>query len=126
MSITHLTRAGGQAGADPEWLVIGRAADIPPLEGRSVTVEGRRIAVFRLDGGWAAIDQACPHRSGPLADGIVADGCVTCPLHNQRFSLLTGERKDGAGQGVRTYEMRERYGALELRRADLAALEPAA
>lgn len=126
MSITHLTRAGGQAGADADWLMIGRAADIPPMEGRSVTVEGRRIAVFHLPGGWAAIDQACPHRRGPLADGIVAESCVTCPLHNQRFSLLTGERQDGAGEGVRTYEVRERHGALELRRADLAVLEPAA
>lgn len=99
------------------WLRIGRAADVPLLEGRSVEVQGRRIAVFRLPDGWAAIDHACPHRGGSLSDGIVADRCVTCPLHNQRFSLDTGKRQDAPGEGVRTYEIRERDGQLELRRA---------
>jgi nitrite reductase (NADH) small subunit len=127
MSVAALNRDAGRAGRDEQWLVIGRAADVPLLEGRSVEVHGHRIAVFRLAGGWAAIDQACPHRGGPLGDGIVADGCVTCPLHNHRFSLLSGERQDGDGPGVRIYEVRERGGRLELRRADLdARLEPAA
>jgi nitrite reductase (NADH) small subunit len=113
--------------AGGEWLRVGVAADVPLLEGRSVEVNGRRIAVFRLPDGWAAIDHACPHTGGPLADGIVAARCVTCPLHNQRFSLETGERQDAPGEGVRTYEVRERAGQLELRRADLGdRLEPAA
>jgi len=116
-----------EIGAAGSWVRIGRAADIPMLEGRSVGVGGRRIAVFRLPGGWAAVDHACPHRAGPLSDGIVAEDCVTCPLHNQRFSLRTGARLDGDGPGVRTYEIRERDGLLELRRADLAErLDPAA
>lgn len=101
------------------WLRIGSAADVPMLEGRSVEVDGRRIAVFRLPDGWAAIDHACPHRGGPLGDGIVADRCVTCPLHNRRFSLQTGQRQDAPGEGARIYEVRERDGALELRRPDV-------
>jgi nitrite reductase (NADH) small subunit len=96
------------------WLRIGRAEDIPRLEGRSVRIGERRVAVFRLPGGWAAIDHACPHKGGPLSDGIVADGCVTCPLHGQRFSLRTGERQDADGAGVQTYEVRECDGYLEL------------
>ena len=110
-----------------EWFPIGRAADVPMLEGRSVRVGGRRIAVFRLPDGWAAIEHSCPHKGGPLADGIVADRCVTCPLHNQRFSLQTGERQDAEGEGVQTYAVREREGQLELRRAEFAVrLERAA
>ncbi len=103
--------------AEPEtlqWVRIGRAADVPELEGRSVRVGDRRIAIFRTPAGWAAIDHACPHRSGPLSDGIVTDSCVTCPLHGQRFSLHTGERQDGDGPGVHTYDVRERDGDLEL------------
>ena len=96
------------------WVRIGRVADVPYLEGRSVRVGDTRVAIFRLAGGWAAIDYACPHKGGPLSDGIVADHCVTCPLHGQRFSLLTGERRDADGEGVRTYEVRERDGYLEL------------
>ena len=122
-----VARIDAPAGLANPWVRIGRAADVPLLEGRSVEVAGRRIAVFRLSDGWAAIDHACPHRGGPLGDGIVADRCVTCPLHNQRFSLHTGEREDGDGPGVRTYRVRERNGVLELCRSDLdERLEPAA
>ena len=96
------------------WVRIGRVADVPYLEGRSVRVGDMRVAIFRLAGGWAAIEHACPHKGGPLSDGIVADDCVTCPLHGQRFSLLTGERQDGDGAGVRTYEVRERDGQLDI------------
>jgi nitrite reductase [NAD(P)H] small subunit len=124
MNVSELSRG---ARIDDGWVTVGSAADVPLLEGRSVDVNGRRIAVFRLPDGWAAIDHTCPHRGGPLSDGIVAGGCVTCPLHNQRFSLVSGERQDATGPGVRTYDIRERDGRLELHAADLLAeLESAA
>ena len=84
------------------------------LEGRSVQFGAHRVAIFRLAEGWAAIDHRCPHEGGPLADGIVADACVTCPLHGWRFDLHTGERQ-GGDEHVRTYEIRERDGLLELK-----------
>ena len=83
------------------------------LEGRSVDVDGTRIAVFRTADGFRAIDHVCPHEGGPLADGIVAGGCVTCPLHNLRFDLTTGESTDGTRR-VRTYAVVERGGELWL------------
>ena len=92
---------------------IGRADDVPMLEGRSVTIGGRRIAVFRTPDGFRAIEGACPHAGGPLADGIVADRCVTCPLHGWRFDLDTGEARN-ADARVRTYEVLERDGELWL------------
>lgn len=94
---------------------IGRAADIPEMEGRSVEVAGRRIAVFNLPSGFAAIDADCPHNGGPLSDGLVADSCVTCPLHNWRIDLWTGEVVSGGEGGVRSYEVVERGGELFLR-----------
>lgn len=69
---------------------VGSPHDIPMLEGRDATVDGRRVAVFRLPTGFSATDAACPHKGGPLSDGLVADGCVTCPLHNWRLDLTTG------------------------------------
>jgi NAD(P)H-dependent nitrite reductase small subunit len=120
-SVSVVERAQSAAGGLP-WIAIGRASDVPMLEGRSVEAAGRRIAVFRLPDGWAAIDHVCPHRGGPLADGIVADRCVTCPLHNQRFSLVSGAREDAPGPGVRAYPVRERDGLLELDPDRLAAL----
>ncbi len=56
-----------------------------------MTVAGRPIAVFNTETGWYAIDSTCTHMGGPLADGIVADGSVACPLHDRRFQLATGE-----------------------------------
>jgi nitrite reductase (NADH) small subunit len=100
-----------------EWVAVGRAADVPLLEGRSVRVGGARLAIFRLPEGWAAIDHACPHEAGPLSDGLVADACVTCPLHGWRFDLRTGERA-GGGPGVAVHEVRERDGVLEVRLAE--------
>ena len=69
--------------------------DVPMGEGRAITIAGRRIAVFRAPTGWYALDHACPHLGGPLADGIVSDCSVICPLHARRFDLATGRALSG-------------------------------
>lgn len=95
---------------------IGRVGDVPMLEGRSVGLAGRRVAVFRMPDGHHAIGAACPHAGGPLADGLVADTCVTCPLHGWRFDLRTGAGL-GDHAGVTVHEVLERDGELWLRLA---------
>ncbi len=70
---------------------VCRVEDVPLGEGRAVEIDGHRVAVFQTRNGWYALDQRCPHKGGPLTDGIVADGCVTCPLHDRRFDLATGQ-----------------------------------
>ncbi len=106
-------RCDGSGGAVivSTWINVGRAEDVPMLEGRTVTVESRRVAIFRLPDGWAAIDAMCPHKGGPLQDGLVADRCVTCPLHNRRFDLHTG-RQQGGEDRVAVHEIDERGGEL--------------
>jgi nitrite reductase [NAD(P)H] small subunit len=74
-----------------------RVDDVPPGEGRALTIEGRRVAIFRSAAGWFALDAVCPHRGGPLEDGIVCDRAVICPLHDRRYDLQTGAAL-GAGQ----------------------------
>jgi nitrite reductase (NADH) small subunit len=64
--------------------------DVPLNEGRVVSINERPIAVFRTDAGWYALDNTCTHMGGPLADGMVADESVACPLHERRFELATG------------------------------------
>jgi len=99
------------------WVPVGRASDVPEYEGRNVQFGADRVAIFRLPDGWAAVSAACPHEGGPLADGIMADACVTCPLHGWRFDLHSGARQGGDEQ-LQTWAVRERDGLLELRVAD--------
>jgi len=66
-------------------------SDVPLGEGRTALVDGVRVAIFHTAAGWYATDAACPHRGGPLADGLVADDSVTCPLHQRRFDLDSGD-----------------------------------
>jgi nitrite reductase (NADH) small subunit len=86
--------------------VIGPLAQIPPGEGRVFDVEGRRIAVFRTrDGTVSATQASCPHRGGPLADGIMGSGTIVCPLHSWKFNLATGAALLG-DCGITTYPAR--------------------
>ncbi|WP_445148312.1 nitrite reductase small subunit NirD [Baekduia sp. Peel2402] len=86
--------------------------DIPPGEGRTVRVDGHRVAVFRTATGWYAIDHACPHAGGPLADGIAADCSVICPLHERRFALDTGAPIGHDGPGVSAHHVEVRGDAV--------------
>lgn len=83
---------------------VGSLEDIPLGEGRAYAVEGKQVAVFRLrDGSVRALQAVCPHRGGPLADGLLDDAVVVCPLHGFTFDLLTGAEVANDGAGVCTY-----------------------
>jgi nitrite reductase (NADH) small subunit len=81
------------------------ATDVPFGEGRAITIDGRRIALFHSASGWYALDAACPHLGGPLADGLVADRRVICPLHERAFDLESGASA-GPGEGVCAHAVR--------------------
>lgn len=84
------------------------AADIPEREGRVVRVGARSLAVFNLGGRFLAVDNRCPHGGGPLADGIVSGNTVTCPLHNWRVDLESGQVVKPCAShrgGVATFEV---------------------
>jgi nitrite reductase (NADH) small subunit len=81
------------------WVAVGRLGDIPRRGARCVRNGDTTIAVFRTaEDQVFALEDRCPHRNGPLSQGIVHDGCVTCPLHNWVISLATGEAQ-GADEG---------------------------
>ena len=76
-----------------EWVIICRVDDIPRLGARRVAREqGAAVAVFRTadDGVFALLDR-CPHKGGPLSQGIVFGERVACPLHNWSIELKSGE-----------------------------------
>ena len=77
---------------------LGPLDFIPLGEGRAYTLGGKTIAVFRQrDGRLFATDNACPHKAGPLADGLVGSGKVICPLHMWKIDLETGRCLGEAG-----------------------------
>jgi nitrite reductase (NADH) small subunit len=115
-----------------DWVRITRAENIPLREGRSVTIGGRELALFNLGGRFVAMENRCPHRGGPLADGIVSSTggalTVTCPLHNWRVAVDGGSVVKPSGQDaacVRTYPVRVDNGIISVALAsEASALDP--
>jgi len=87
-------------------ITLGPISAIPPGEGRTFKVGNEQIAVFVTRQGCVYATQAsCPHRDGPLADGLVGGTTVICPLHGRKFDVSTGECASGE-QGLKTYPVR--------------------
>jgi nitrite reductase (NADH) small subunit len=89
--------------AVPPMVDLGPVGFIPLGEGRAFVVNEATIAVFRQrDGRLFATDNACPHRGGPLADGIAGGGQVICPFHAWKIDLETGHCA-GENVTIQTY-----------------------
>lgn len=85
-----------------DWIDVGASGDIAPRTSRKLTLGGQPIALIRAgDGALFAIIDKCPHKGGPLSDGIIHGRAVTCPLHNWTISLESGQAL-GADTGCTT------------------------
>ena len=95
------------------WIDIGALDDIPLRGARKVKTRAGCIAVFRTDTAEVfATANACPHKGGPLAEGIVHGGKVTCPLHNWVFDLATGAAQGADSGQIATYPVRVENGRV--------------
>ena len=71
---------------------LGDIEQVPVGQGRCFVIKGKEIAVFRSrQEEFSAIENRCPHRQGPLSEGIIGAGKVICPLHGHKFDLKTGK-----------------------------------
>lgn len=97
------------------WIDIAALDDLPPQGARVVKTAQGCVALFRTaEDRVFALDDRCPHKGGPLSEGIVHGDQVTCPLHAWVFSLETGVAQ-GADEGaVRTYPVRVESGRVLL------------
>ncbi|WP_299738920.1 nitrite reductase small subunit NirD [uncultured Roseobacter sp.] len=97
------------------WIDIAALEAIPARGARVIKTGLGCVAVFRTGADEVfALDNACPHKAGPLAEGIVHGKAVTCPLHNWVISLETGQAQ-GADEGqVATYPARVEKGRVLL------------
>jgi len=90
-----------------QWINIASLVDIPVLGSRIVKTDKFDIAVFRgSDDKVFAVKDACPHKQGPLSQGIVHNGSVTCPLHSWKIDLSTGEALGADSGCVNVYPVK--------------------
>jgi len=86
---------------------VGKVSDIPEGRPETFEVDGRHIAIYRLEDGFHAIEDICTHDGGPLAEGEIEDDVVICPRHGARFSIRTGAALSlPAVTGVESYPVR--------------------
>ena len=102
-------------GTKPRWVDIGPLDAVPILGARVVKSAAGCVAVFRTAANEAfAIDDRCPHKAGPLSQGIVHGKTVTCPLHNWVISLETGAAQGADTGQVNTIALRIEAGRILL------------
>ncbi len=83
-----------------------RLGEIPEKRARIVSLNGERIAVFKYDGKLAALSNVCQHQNGPLGEGRIVDGCVTCPWHGYQYLPETGAAPPPFNERVATYRVK--------------------
>ena len=89
-----------------KWFRVAPVGAIPEKEGRRVQYGEQAVALFNLGDGYCAIENQCPHKGGPLADGIVAGKNVFCPLHNWKISMENGCAMSGGTGQVKTFPVK--------------------
>lgn len=103
------------------WIEICRLEDIPPQGARVIRATLGCVALFRTAADQVfALEDRCPHKGGPLSQGIVHETGVTCPLHNWVIDLETGRAKAPDEGRVRTFPVEVRDGKVLIDRTLLA------
>ncbi|MFG0314882.1 MAG: Rieske (2Fe-2S) protein, partial [Phycisphaerales bacterium] len=99
----HCAQQNDQAG----WVDVCSVDDIQPDRAKIVQIEDHeRIAVFRHNDSLSAITNVCAHQGGPLGEGKIIDGCVTCPWHGYQYKPACGQSPPPYTEKIATYDIR--------------------
>jgi nitrite reductase/ring-hydroxylating ferredoxin subunit/DMSO/TMAO reductase YedYZ heme-binding membrane subunit len=98
--------------ATGEFVDACAVAEIPENRARIVCLSGERVAIFKYDGKISALSNVCQHQNGPLGEGKILDGCVTCPWHGYQYLLDTGASPPPFAEKVPTFKVRIRSGRV--------------
>jgi nitrite reductase/ring-hydroxylating ferredoxin subunit len=100
----------------PQWIQVERRDALRPGQMRDYELlDGTMLGLANVGGAYHAFDATCPHRGGPLVGGRLAEGELTCPWHDYRYRLATGENVvPGSGRPVRLFPVRLREGWVEV------------
>lgn len=91
-----------------EFVLACRVAEIPENRARIVTLAGERVAIFKYDGQISALSNVCQHQNGPLGEGVIRDGCVTCPWHGFQYLPASGASPAPFTEKVPTFRVQVR------------------
>jgi nitrite reductase/ring-hydroxylating ferredoxin subunit len=115
VTVGGLHLAAGRRGAALDRLPADEGSDFVAVcliddirEGRAriATVAGERVAVFRYEGKLSAVSNVCQHQNGPLGEGRIIDGCITCPWHGFQYRPDTGQAPDPFTDRIPTFDVR--------------------
>ncbi|MBI4494758.1 MAG: Rieske 2Fe-2S domain-containing protein [Chloroflexi bacterium] len=102
----------------PDFRPALREADLAEGKPTKVVVDGVDVLLVRQRGALYALEQTCGHEGGPLAEGELSDGCITCPWHGSQYRLVDGSLVHGPATAPQPcFDVRVREGMIEVRRA---------
>ena len=118
-------RDGAGPASKETWIDVGSVDEIEEKRAKVVCLPGReRVAVFRYDGQISAVTNICAHQRGPLGEGKVIDGCITCPWHGWEYRPRDGQAPPPFTEKVPTYRVRVEGGRILLNPDPLPAGTP--
>jgi len=91
---------------------IGAITDFPDDRAKVVMIAGERVAVFKYNGNVSAISNVCQHQNGPLGEGTILDGCVTCPWHGHQYQIESGASPPPFDEKVPTFDVKVEGGHI--------------
>jgi nitrite reductase (NADH) small subunit len=98
----------------PEFVTVARVEDVPPGSVRTVRAGDAEIALAHVDGGFYATQAACIHLKGPLGQGRLEDGVLTCPWHGWQYDVRSGENLFDRAIRLTTYDVRVEDGDVKV------------
>ena len=98
----------------PKWVDVASSDAVAENAAIEIVAEGRILAIFRHEGNLFALDGMCAHQGGPIAEGSVGHGCVTCPWHGWQYELATGIQTINRQPLQQTFEVREQHNRIEV------------
>jgi nitrite reductase/ring-hydroxylating ferredoxin subunit len=100
---------------ESNWTTVASESELADDTAMEVVVGQQIVAIFRAGGVLYALDGMCAHQGGPIADGKVEAGCVTCPWHGWQYELATGIQTINRQPLQATFEVRQRDGQIEIK-----------
>ena len=91
---------------DNGWQLVGEVSDIKEDRAKMVCCNGERIAVFKYDNQLSAVSNVCKHQNGPLSEGKIIDGCITCPWHGYQYHPGNGQAPAPFKEKIATYRLK--------------------